>query len=115
MIYPIPNISNTNIKDKKTFDIFKKKFGKYKITTDIKQESNIENYWNKKTNDLNDYIDLKKINATIDWSKTYTINISSLSNLNYSKFKNFFEEKCMEKYKNDWFEIIYVYKIVSCK
>jgi len=102
-IYPIPNISNnTNIKDKKTFDRFKKKFGTYEINNhnkkSITEYSNINNYWNRKTNNINNYLNIKKTFASIDWTGTYKKDISQLSKYSYYKFKKFFNDKCLEKY-----------------
>jgi hypothetical protein len=103
-IYPLPNISNnTNIKDKKTFDRFKKKFGNYKINNynkeSISEQSNINNYWNKKAQNINNYLNIKKTSAIIDWTGTYKKDSSELSHYNYSKFKKLFNNKCLEKYK----------------
>jgi hypothetical protein len=102
-IYPIPNISNsTNIKDKKTFDRFKKKFGSYNINNTrkpTKEFTNISNYWNKKGRNINNYLDIKKTNAFINWDETYKKDISQLFNYSYYKFKKFFHDLCLEKFK----------------
>ena len=103
-IFPIPNISNnTNIKDKKTFDRFKKKFGNYKINdhkNPIIEKTNINNYWNKKGKELNYYLNIKKTKAVINWVETYKKDISSLSTYSYYKFKRFFQDQCLMKYKD---------------
>jgi len=108
-ICPIPNISNnTNIKDKKTFDRFKKKFGKYEINNHNKkiiiEHSNINNYWNKKSNNINNYLNIKKTVASIDWTETYKKDISQLSHYSYYKFKKFFNDTYLEKYST-YFDI----------
>jgi hypothetical protein len=101
-IYPIPNIStNTNIKDKKMFDIFKKKIGIYKINNSSNnEETNIENYWNKKGKNIPDYFDIKTKKGVIKWDETKKKNMISLSRYNYNNFKKFLKEKCTDKYKN---------------
>ena len=103
-IFPIPNISNnTNIKDKKTFDRFKKKFGNYKINDHKKpiiEKTNINNYWDKKGKELNNYLNIKTTKAVINWVETYKKDISSLSTYSYYKFKRFFQDQCLMKYKN---------------
>lgn len=103
-IFPIPNISNnTNINDKKTFDRFKKKFGNYKINDHKKpiiEKTNINNYWNKKGKELNNYLNIKTTKAVINWVETYKKDISSLSTYSYYKFKRFFQEQCLMKYKD---------------
>lgn len=103
-ITPLPNISNnSNIKDKKTFDRFKKKFGHYHINNHIPlrliEVTNMDNYWNRKANEINnDYLNIKSAKGFINWKETYKKDILSLFRYSYYKFKKQFEYKCTEKY-----------------
>jgi hypothetical protein len=119
-IVPLPNISsNTNIKNKKTFDIFKKKFGEYTVNN-IYEYTNIVNYWDRTAKDLyNNFLNIKKTpkfritNPIIDWSETKTKDISLLHHYSYSNFKDFFKKKCFPYIKYHDISIPYEYVFLS--
>lgn len=96
-ILPLPYMSKeTNIKNNKKFNEFKLEFGKY---TNIKnnKSTNSTNYWKVKKIE-NDFIDKKKISATIEWNKINTKDSSSLSSFNFQKFKSEFQNLILNKY-----------------
>jgi hypothetical protein len=97
VIFPLPYMSDkTNIKNKESFDIFKKKFGNYSLNS--KDEiSNLKEYWSSKELDT-EFINIKNKDEVIDWVYTSNINKSSLSSYNLSLFKKNFEELLMNKY-----------------
>ena len=90
VIFPLPYMSDkTNIKNKESFDIFKKKFGNYSLNS--KDEiSSLKEYWNPKELDT-EFINIKNKDEVIDWVYTSNINKSSLSSYNLSLFKKIFE------------------------
>lgn len=109
-IFPLPYISSdTNIKSKKSFDIFKKKLGNY---IPKNNETTINKYWNTKIIN-NTFFNIKKINGfSINWENTLNKNISSLSSYNFSMFKKRLEEICFEQYKTENHILVPLNKIV---
>ena len=97
VIFPLPYMSDkTNIKNKESFDIFKKKFGEYSLNS--KDEvSSLKEYWNPK--ELNtEFINIKSKDQIVDWVYTSNINKSSLSSYNLLLFKKKFEDLLVNKY-----------------
>ena len=97
VISPLPYMSDkTNIKNKESFDIFKKKFGEYSLNG--KDEvSSLKEYWNPK--ELNtEFINIKSKDQIVDWVYTSNINKSSLSSYNLLLFKKNFEDLLVNKY-----------------
>jgi hypothetical protein len=89
-IIPLPFMSSTtNIKTKKTFDIFKKKFGK---TNNI---TNLKNYWSTK-NVNNQFLNIKNISSKINWEKTNDEKLISLNSFSMTQFKKILENMCFE-------------------
>jgi len=108
VIFPLPYMSDkTNIKNKESFYIFKKKFGEYSLNN--KDEvSSLKEYWNSKELDT-EFINIKNKDEVIDWVYTSNINKSSLSSYNPSLFEKKFEELLLTKYVN----VDYVYDKIS--
>ena len=102
-ILPLPYMSNnTNIKTKKTFDIFKKKFGK----NNNKNLTMLKDYWNTKNID-SQLLNVKNISSKISWEKVNNENLISLNSFNITKFKKILENLCLDKYKNlTYYDII---------
>ena len=97
VICPLPYMSDkTNIKNKESFDIFKKKFGQYSLNSK-NEVSILKEYWNPK--ELNtEFINIKNKDEIIDWTYTSNISKSSLSSYNLLLFKKKLEELLMDKY-----------------
>ena len=94
-IYPLPYMSNeTNIKNMKEFDIFKKKFGEYvKNTHEI---TKLKNYWKSK-NLNNMFLEIKNTSSEIDWGKALNT-VSSLNTYSFHTFKKNLEKIILSKY-----------------
>jgi len=118
IIYPLPYMSNeTNIKSETTLDKFKKKFSK--STTNV--TTIVNKYWDTKWNILdlkNSFYNIKKFSTKINWkyaemkvhsyfTKKNAIDIHSLHNYSFTKFKLLFEKICIEDNDNN---IIFICK-----
>ena len=103
-IYPIPFMSNnTNIKTKRIFDSFKKKFGKISNNNNI---TSLKNYWTTKNIDSK-FLNIKNISSKIDWTKVNNENIISLNSFNMTQFKKILENLCYDKYKTlNYYDLI---------
>ncbi len=96
VIFPLPYMSDkTNIKNKESFDTFKKNFGKY-ILNDNNEISILNEYWNTKM--LNtEFINIKNQDQVIDWEYTSNVN-KNIFSYKLSLFKKELEEIITKDY-----------------
>jgi hypothetical protein len=99
-IYPIPYISeNTDIKDVKTFQKMKEKFGLHhtnNTSLNLKDYTKLNNYWSKRKNINNEYFNVRKLNTILNWQYTIDVEKYGLNTYSYSKFKDFLKNHCYE-------------------
>jgi len=97
IIFPLPYMSDkTNIKNKESFDVFKKKFGNY-VKINQNEISKLKDYWLSK--DINNnFINIKNNDEMIDWEYTLNISKNSLSSYNFLSFKKNVESLLTNKY-----------------
>lgn len=98
-ILPLPYMSNnTNIKNKKILDVFKKKFGKY---SPLEEKTVVENYWEEKS--LNsEFLIIKKFKTLINWKNIpQNLEQSGLNTYSFFNFKKIMELLCSNKHKDD--------------
>jgi hypothetical protein len=93
VIYPLPYMSTEKIKDKKQFDIFKKKFGDYTIKNKKEEITNMEKYWHRKK--INYFLDTNHDSFKINWKEFYDKNPSSLL-YSYHKFYETLGKLCSD-------------------
>lgn len=96
IIFPLPYMSDkTNIKNKESFDTFKKKFGEYTINSKY-EISSLKEYWSTKMLNSN-FINIKNKDQIIDWVYTSNIDKGAFS-YKFSLFKKKFEEILTNNY-----------------
>jgi hypothetical protein len=106
-ILPLPYMSNnTNIKNKKILDVFKKKFGnKYtpirEGNSTVIEKTEVEKYWNEK-NLNNEFLNIKKFKTTfINWTNVPNkIQQSALNTYSLMNFKKNIEHIILKQYEN---------------
>jgi hypothetical protein len=97
VFFPLPYMCNSNIKNKESFDTFKKKFGNY-VLNDKDELSILKEYWNTKMLN-NEFINIKNQDSIIDWEYSSNFNRSSVS-YKLSFFKKQLEELLTKDYIN---------------